>query len=178
MFDNLSEYVQIKSDLGRNLFILRKALGYNHFDLVKLTGLTRPILSNIENSVGNPTFDSLLKISNSLKTDINFLLISQYKYESLQTILKDNFLQQHKDEDKFIISDKTWRKLLDLSGSEQKNEQGKIAMLCKEVIDQNINDWSNINRSNIILLASLGVIFQKDGFQFGLEFGAWLGKNL
>lgn len=168
----------LKMELARNIFIIRKALGYNHFDLVKLSGLTRPVLSSIENASGNPTLDTLLKLSNSLKIDVKFLLMTIMEFESLKGLLKESFQKGNKAEDYFIIPEKTWGELLRLSGTEIKSEQGRIAIICKNLVDLNLPGLDSFNRNKIILLSSLGVIFQKDGFQFGLEFGAWLGKRL
>ena len=170
--------LNLKFELGRNLFVLRKAYGFNHFRLVKLTGLTRPILSTIENASGNPTLDTLLKLSKTLEIDLNFLLFTKREFESYQVILKETFLKENSDENHFIIHEKTWRELLRLSGTEKKTEQGRIAIICKELIDQNLPELSSANRSKVILLSVLGVIFQQDGFQFGLEFGAWLAQKL
>ena len=66
---------------------------------------------------------------------------------------------------------------LKISGSDDKITQSKIAKICFEVLKLNYEILEG-EFNNIVLGASLGVIFQKDGFKEGLEFGAWLGKNL
>lgn len=167
----------MKNELGRNFYIMRKALGYSHFDIVNRTGLTRPILSSIENASGNPTFDTLLKLSNSLEISIKVLLFTKSEFESLKVLLKDSFTKENNNVNRFIIDEKIWRELLQLSGTKKKSEQGRIAVICKNLIDQNLPELDSEIRNKVILFSILGVIFQKDGFQFGLEFGVWLGQN-
>lgn len=167
----------LKMELARNMFIVRKALGYNHFDLVKLSGLTRPVLSSIENASGNPTLDTLLKLSDSMEIDVKFLLMTKMEFESLKGLLKESFQKENRAEDHFIIPEKIWGELLRLSGTEIKLEQGRIAIICKDLVEINLPGLNSFNRNKITLFASLGVIFQQDGFQLGLEFGAWLGKR-
>lgn len=169
--------VSNKNNLSRNIFLIRKALGINHEKLCEFTGLTRPILSSIENSTGNPTLETITKISSALNISIDLLFMSKSKFFELKSLLKSSYEIKKLNEIDFLIPEQYWKLLLKISGSEDKNTQTKIAKICFEVLRLNY-DFKAHEFNNIILGASLGVIFQKDGFNEGLEFGAWLGEHL
>jgi transcriptional regulator with XRE-family HTH domain len=167
----------IKEDIGRNIYIVRKALGFNHHKLVEISGLTRPIISSIENASANPTFDSLLRLCNSLEISIDLLFMSKSKFEESISLLKGVFEKERGGKYEFIIPEKIWKSLLIISNDVSKKNYGKIAVFCSELITKNFNEIHLPVKNNMILSSSLGVIFQEDGFRFGLEFGAWLGSK-
>ena len=172
--NNLFEF---KDTISRNCFLLRKAINLSHEKLCELTGLTRPILSSIENRNGNPTIETLMKISAALNISANMFFMSRSKFILLQSLLKSSFEIEKQHQIDLLIPDKYWKLLIKISGSDGKNIQGKIAKVCFEVLRLNYDNQRG-EFNNIVLGASLGVIFQKDGFKEGLEFGAWLGEKL
>lgn len=169
--------VETKDTISRNIFLIRKAVGLSHEKLCELTGLTRPILSSIENRSGNPTIETLIKISSALNISIDMLFMSRTKFILLKSLLKSSYEIEKQHQIDFLVPDKYWKLLLKISGSDDKITQSKIAKICFEVLKLNYEILEG-KFNNIVLGASLGVIFQKDGFKEGLEFGAWLGKNL
>lgn len=169
---------EIKSDIGRNQLIVRKAMGISHIELVSITGLTRPILSKIENSTANPTLDTLIKLSKALNISYDILIMSKTKFELLKDISKIVYEQEKEEMFDFLLSDKTWKILMEYSGDETKKNCTKVAKICAQIITQNITPDFIDQKNSMILGATLGVIFQKDGFKTGLEFGAWLGSKL
>ena len=76
----------------------------------------------------------------------------------------------------FLIDEKSWKKLLRYSGSEEKRNISIVSKLIGDIIRTNLYQYEEHSLPNIMLGASLGVIFQEDGFRKGLEFGAWLGS--
>jgi transcriptional regulator with XRE-family HTH domain len=169
--------VDTKSDIGRNLLIVRKSLKLSQTELVTLAGLTRPILSTIENTSANPTLETLVKISSTLNLSIDLLMMSKIKFEKFQIILKSVFEKEKSELFDYHISPKSWNKLMQYSGDDSKDNCSKVARICSEIISEN-NTNSSESQNNMVLGATLGIIFQKDGFKHGLEFGAWLGDKL
>ena len=49
-------------DLGKAIFLMRRATGFNRQDFAKKIGVTRRTLEEIEQSRGNPTLKTLEKI--------------------------------------------------------------------------------------------------------------------
>jgi len=168
----------LKSDIGRNLLIVRKSLKLSHTELVGVTGLTRPILSTIENATANPTLETLVKLSSALNISNDMLIMSKIRFVGLKTIMKSVFEREKQQLFDFLIPHKSWKILMEYSGDETKKNCSRVAKICSGIIDQNFNEILIDSRSNMILGASLGVIFQEDGFKHGLEFGAWLGSKL
>ncbi len=172
-----SNFNVIKSELGRNLFIARKALGLSHIELVKSTGLTRPVISTIENGNSNPTFSSIIKLSTFLCISNEMLTLTEKKFKTLQRLLRQSFANYMLNETELYIPKKDWNSLLKYSDVESRRDIGKIAQICKNIITINYPNEERYLYQNIILGAALGVIYQSDGFNAGLNFGAWLGKN-
>lgn len=168
---------EIKKDVGRNLLLIRKALNLSHLDLVSTTGLTRPILSTIENGSANPTMQTLIKLSSALNISFDMVFMSEQKFNKLMRLLKDRFANERYPDFDFHISPKFWKLLIKYSGNDVKSNYSRTSKICSAVIKQNFNP-SIDDENNMILGASLGVLFQKDGFKYGLEFGAWLGNRL
>ena len=168
----------IKDDISRNILISRKILGYKHEDLCLKTGLTRPIISKVESGRGNPTIDTIIKIRNELKISSEMLIMSEMRFNHYLHLLKPLFQKEKMLLSELMIDPQMWKKLLKCSGDSGKLNCGKVAKMCSEVIQNNYEvDLNNLD-VNIVLGATLGVIFQEDGFMSGLEFGAWLGGIL
>ncbi len=166
-----------KDNISRNIFLIRKALGINHEMLCKLTGLTRPILSSLENSTGNPTIETLIKISTALNISVEMLFMSKSKFIELKLLLRPVYEIQKQHEIELFIPDQYWKSLLKISGSDEKNIQAKIAKICNEILRLNY-DVKTDKFNNMLLGAVLGIVYQNDGFENGLLFGAWLGEKL
>jgi transcriptional regulator with XRE-family HTH domain len=166
-----------KNNLSRNIFLIRKGLDINHENLCALTGLTRPILSSIENSSGNPTIETLIKISTALNISVEMLFMSKLKFNELKLLLKSSYEINKQNEIGFLIPGQYWKLLLKNSGSEDKNTQAKIAKICYEILRLNY-DVEADEFNNMLLGAILGVVYQNDGFENGLRFGTWLGDKL
>ncbi|MCB0731327.1 MAG: helix-turn-helix transcriptional regulator [Ignavibacteriae bacterium] len=165
-----------KKDIGRNLLIVRKAQNVSHLELVKQSGLTRPIISTIENGSANPTFESLIKLSSSLNVNLEMLLLSKTKFEILKKELFSCFEKDSNSTSNLIIPEKYWKNLLLMSGDETAKNAVKVSKIIFEILK--LNNIESRFIGNIILGATLGVIFQKDGFEKGLNFGIWLGEKI
>ena len=59
-----------------------------------------------------------------------------------------------------------------------KKYAGKVAKVCRNIIQINHPDVNKMELQNMMLGAVLGVVYQNDGFENGLLFGAWLGDKL
>ena len=136
-FIHLSDnFNSTKDNISRNIFLIRKALGLSHEILCELTGLTRPILSSFENSTGNPTIETLIKISSALNISIEMLFMSRSKFILLNYFL--DHLMKFKNNTKLnFYTRSSWKTLLKISGSDEKNTQSKIAKICFEVLRLN-----------------------------------------
>lgn len=167
----------IKGELGRNLFIARKAFGLSHIELVKSTGLTRPVISTIENGTSNATLGSILKLSTFLCISNDMLTLTEKKFKTLQRLLRQSFTNYMLSETELYVPKKEWNNLLKYSEVESRRDIGKIAHICKNIITINYPNEEKSAYQNMILGAALGVIYQSDGFNTGLNFGTWLGKN-
>ena len=167
----------LKTAIGLNLFIARKTLGMNHIDLVNLTGVTRPIISSIENGSSNPTLDSILKLSKALQISDEMLTMTDIKFNSLHGLLKQTFANYILYESPMHIPKSEWNFLNKYYDADLKKYAGKIAKVCREIIQLNHPD-NKMELQNSMLGATLGVVYQKDGFKDGLLFGAWLGNKL
>ena len=169
---------KILQDFGRNLFIVRKALKINHEDLVELTGITRPILSGIENSSANPRMSTIIILEQSLNLSRDLMFLSKTKFVQLQKMFKPFYDKNKNDDFDLHIDEKSWKKLLRYSGCEEKRNINIVSKLIGEIIRTNFQHHEEKYLPNMMLGSSLGVIFLEDGFRTGLEFGAWLGYNL
>ena len=103
--------------------------------------------------------------------------MSKDKFEQLKFLLKNLFEREKAKLFEYYIPPRSWKMLMQCSGDETKMNCSRVAKICAEIIHQNNNNYSR-SQNNMILGAALGVIFQDDGFKYGLEFGAWLGSKL
>ena len=168
---------EIKKDIALVIFIARKSLNNTHEELVSKTGITRPILSAIENVSGNPTIDSILKVKAVLLIGNDFLLMNKSKFQSLRNKLKNNYSNYLLNNSKLHITEKNWKMLLKLSDDYTKPQYSKIINICRRIVEVNLNTNDEFLIQNSTIGASMGVIFQTDGFEDNLNFGFWLGSK-
>jgi transcriptional regulator with XRE-family HTH domain len=168
----------LKTSIGLNLFIARKTLTMNHIDLVKLTGVTRPIISSIEKGSSNSTFDSILKLSKALQISDEMLTMTKIKFNVLNGLLKQAHTNYIMHEGQMHIPKTHWNFLNKYYDADVKKYAGKVAKVCREIIQLNHPNTNKMELQNIMLGAALGVVYQSDGFENGLLFGAWLGDKL
>ncbi|MBK8944507.1 MAG: helix-turn-helix transcriptional regulator [Ignavibacteriae bacterium] len=169
---------KIKEEIALIIFVARKSINLNHEDLLKLTKITRPILSTIESGTANPTLDSLLKLKSALQINDEFFLMNKQRFYSLKNLLKSNYSNFLVSSGKLLINEKDWKMLIKLSDDYTKPSYSKIAKICKEIVVMNINSQDEFMIQNATIGATLGVIYQIDGFEDNLNFGYWLGKSI
>ena len=165
-----------KQNIGLVVYLARKSLSYNHMDLVGITGLTRPIISTIEKSKANTTLESLIKLKSALALSDEIFLMNEEKFWKYKTLLKINFANYQSTNSKLHIPQEYWNQLLKLSDEETKSSYAKIVKLCRLIVETNSKSQSDIMIQNSTVGAALGVIYQQDGFEDNLNFGAWFGK--
>ncbi len=168
---------EIKKDLSLIFFVARKTLSYKHEELVSKTELTRPIISAIENGSGNPTIDSILKLKSVLLISNDFLLMNKSKFQTLRSKLKKNYSSYLMNNSKLHVTEKDWKMLFKLSDDYTKPTYSKIIKICRRIVEVNLNNEDEFIIQNAIIGASLGVIFQTDGFEDNMNFGFWLGSH-
>ena len=169
---------KFKTNLSLNTFIARKCMGYNHNELVKKSGLTRPVLSGIENAAINPTLETLIKLSVSLNIGLERLFLNQQGFEKIRNLLKLEFEKSKLHNYGIIIPDKHWRNLLKLSTKKQRSNYRHVIESIDEIVEYNYPGIDITLKKKMIYIATLGFIYQEDGFQFGIEFGIWLATHL
>lgn len=174
---NHSNNSTLKKNIALVLFLARKSLGYNHLDLVKITNITRPIISTIENGSANPTLDSLITLKSALGLSDELFLMNQDKFSNYKKELKINYSNYLLKNSKLHISENFWNQLLKLSDEINKPGYGKIVKICRSIVEANLNSSDEYIIQNSTVGASLGVIFQQDGFEDNLNFGFWFGKT-
>jgi len=168
----------LKEDLARNFFVARKCRALNHGKLMELSGFTRPVFSGIENSAVNPTFETLGKLANILGIDLDLLLISKSRFEKLQNLLRSEFERNKMIQFEMVFSESLWRRLMSLSENKIKNNYRKIIDCNHEVVNFNFPDLSYNSKNVMVYCATLGFIFQENGFKEGIEFGIWIAAKL
>jgi len=168
----------MKKEIARNLFIARVCNNINHVKLVEKSGLTRPIISGIENGSGNPTLDTVLKLANTLNLSLEALFLSERKFLELQSLLNSKFKEEKINGFEIYIPKKQWNQLLIVSNENNKKNSKKIIKLCNQVLKLNFNKADEVELLHMVYYSTLGILFQNDGFLRGFEFGAWLGSKL
>lgn len=164
--------------ISQNLYIIRKAHGITHLKITKELGISRPILSGIENNSINPTLNTLEALCNYFHLSFNIIILSHDSFNIFQKLLNRSYSNNSPNEFDLIINDNDWKKLMKLSLNKSKSNIGKISALVKIIIDNNFPDIDFRLKSNMIVCAVNGIILQEDGFKKGLDFGCWLGYNL
>lgn len=78
-----------KLHIGRKIRELRKKMGFVLQDLSERTGLSKPLLSQIEKEMVSPPIATLLKISKALNTNISFFFQNDGSEEKVVVVRKD-----------------------------------------------------------------------------------------
>ena len=78
-----------KLHIGEKIRELRKKAGFILQDLSNRTGLSKPLLSQIEKEVVSPPIATLLKISKALNVNIGFFFEDNYPEEKVVLVRKD-----------------------------------------------------------------------------------------
>jgi transcriptional regulator with XRE-family HTH domain len=78
-----------KLHIGKTIRELRKKAGFVLQDLSDRTGLSKPLLSQIEKEVVSPPIATLLKISNALNVNIGFFFQDNSPEEKVVLVRKD-----------------------------------------------------------------------------------------
>lgn len=77
-----------KKEIGQQLKIFRKRLGYTQAELAELVGIHEKHLSRIESGINFPTFENFIKIMNALNIEFKDFK-SHQKDESKNSIKKE-----------------------------------------------------------------------------------------
>jgi len=78
-----------KLHIGKKIRELRKKAGFVLQDISDRTGLSKPLLSQIEKEVVSPPIATLLKISKALNINISFFFQDSYLEEKVVLVKKD-----------------------------------------------------------------------------------------
>jgi transcriptional regulator with XRE-family HTH domain len=78
-----------KLHIGKTIRELRKKAGFVLQDLSDRTGLSKPLLSQIEKEIVSPPIATLLKISNALNVNIGFFFQDSSPEEKVVLVRKD-----------------------------------------------------------------------------------------
>jgi transcriptional regulator with XRE-family HTH domain len=78
-----------KLHIGKTIRELRKKAGFVLQDLSDRTGLSKPLLSQIEKEIVSPPIATLLKISNALNVNIGFFFQDNSPEEKVVLVRKD-----------------------------------------------------------------------------------------
>ncbi|MDI7260549.1 MAG: cupin domain-containing protein [Thermodesulfobacteriota bacterium] len=78
-----------KLHIGKKIHNLRKKAGFVLQDLSNRTGLSKPLLSQIEKEMVSPPIATLLKISKALNTNISFFFQNDGSEEKVVMVRKD-----------------------------------------------------------------------------------------
>ena len=178
MSQSFSEIKNIKTALSENLFIARKCADLNHERLVDVSGVTRPVISGIENGYANPTLDTLCKLAECLGINIDLLLLSKMKFELLLNLFRNEFNRSKLSGYEILIPEEIWKNLMVYSAKKEKKDYARIAKNCRSLIMLNFPDMSSDSLNRAVYLSVQGYLFQNDGFVNGIEFGIWLSMKL
>lgn len=78
--------------IGHNIRSLRQAMGYSLQDLAEYTGLSRALITQIENEQVSPPISTLIKIASALQTDVSFFFQDQGRREKTVVVRGDERL--------------------------------------------------------------------------------------
>ena len=160
--------------IAKNFVIARKCSGLSHLDLVNLSGITRPVISGIENARINTTLDTINKLTRVLGINFEMLILGKKGFDKLYKLLKSQFELEFKGEREIYYPDEIWKSLVRLSGNIDKKNYKKIAALCRKLINLNFPSFSLETKNRMLYSGVQGIIFQEEGFKQGFEFGLWL----
>ena len=80
--------METKILVGMRIKSLRRGKGYSQEKLAELAGINAKYLSSVERGEENPTLDLFLRLSQSLKVDINEMFNIEHEGQSPQMLRK------------------------------------------------------------------------------------------
>ena len=78
--------------IGQNIKSQRQALGYSVQDLAEYTGMSRALITQIENEQVSPPISTLIKIANALQTDVSFFFQDRSQREKTVVVRSEERL--------------------------------------------------------------------------------------
>ena len=93
--------MEIKKLVGMRIKSLRRGKGYSQEKLAELAGINAKYLSSVERGEENPTLDLFIRVSQSLKVDINEMFNIEYESQTPQALRKklQSLVAEIKDQD-------------------------------------------------------------------------------
>ena len=73
----MTDLIALRSRIGRNIRVLRKARGWSQEALGERADLSYKFIGEIERGLVNPSLDSLMKIANVLNVEIAELFLTE-----------------------------------------------------------------------------------------------------
>ena len=80
--------METKKLVGMRIKNLRRGKGYSQEKLAELAGINAKYLSSVERGEENPTLDLFIRLSQSLKVDINEMFNIEYESQPPQMLRK------------------------------------------------------------------------------------------
>ena len=80
--------METKKLVGMRIKSLRRGKGYSQEKLAELAGINAKYLSSVERGEENPTLDLFIRLSQSLKIDINEMFNIEYESQPPQMLRK------------------------------------------------------------------------------------------
>ena len=80
--------METKKLVGMRIKSLRRGKGYSQEKLAELAGINAKYLSSVERGEENPTLDLFIRVSQSLKVDINEMFNMEYESQPPQALRK------------------------------------------------------------------------------------------
>src|SRR5688500_18512091 len=93
--------METKKLVGMRIKSVRRGKGYSQEKLAELAGINAKYLSSVERSEENPTLDLCIRLSQSLKVDIDEIFNIEYESQSPQMLRKklQTLVAEIKDQD-------------------------------------------------------------------------------
>src|SRR5258708_11003 len=93
--------METKKLVGMRIKSLRRGKGYSQEKLAELAGINAKYLSSVERGEENPTLDLFIRVSQSLKVDINEMFNMEYESQTPQALRKklQSLVAEIKDQD-------------------------------------------------------------------------------
>ena len=93
--------METKKLVGMRIKSLRRGKGYSQEKLAELAGINAKYLSSVERGEENPTLDLFIRVSQSLKVDINEMFNMEYESQTSQALRKklQSLVAEIKDQD-------------------------------------------------------------------------------
>ena len=93
--------METKKLVGMRIKSVRRGKGYSQEKLAELAGINAKYLSSVERGEENPTLDLFIRLSQSLKVDINEIFNIEYESQSPQMLRRklQTLVAEIKDQD-------------------------------------------------------------------------------